>query len=119
MLEIRESSINNKGVFATQDIKANTKIQDYKGIEMNYKDFSLKYDNIKYCYSMRPINKIIVAKEEPYINQNISHYMNESLTPNIIFKKRAVYTLRDIKKGEECFLRYPRSYKRDYVLNLS
>lgn len=116
MLEIKNSIINGKGVFAVEDIPKNTKIQDYKGIEMSYKEFLSKYSDMKYCYSMKRINKIIVAKEYPYNNMNISHYMNESNNPNIIFKNRAVYTLKDIKKNEECFLQYPKRYKRDYYV---
>jgi len=116
LLEVRESAINGKGVFALQDIVKNTKIQDYKGVELTYKEFFSKYTDTSYCYNMNRINKIIVAKESPYNTMNISHYMNESKDPNIIFKKRAVYTLKDIKQGEECFLKYPFNYKRNYKL---
>ena len=116
MLEIKDTESYGKGVFATEDIPKNTKIQDYVGIEMSYSDFKKQYDDIKYCYSMKRINKILVAKDYPYNEKNISHFMNESNNPNIIFKKKGVYTLKDIKKGEECLLKYPKHYKRDYVL---
>ena len=119
MLRIDKSNIDNHGVFANIDLSANTLLHYFKGIEMNYKEFNELYDDTKYCYSMRRINKIIVGKDEPYKSQNLSSYMNESNDPNIIFKKRAVYTLRDIKKDEECLLKYPLNYKRDYFLDFS
>ena len=114
MLRISDSPIHNKGVFANIDLPAGIFLQYFKGKEMNYREFNELYDDTKYCYSMRRINKIIVGKDEPYKSQNISTFMNESCNPNIIFKKRAVYTLKNIKKDEECFLQYPKNYKREY-----
>jgi len=118
MLSIKESLINGKGVFANIDIPSGTFLHYFQGIEMSYKDFKEKYnDDTRYCYSLRRQNKIIVAKDEPYYSYNISNYMNESNNPNTIFKKRAVYTLYNIKKGDELLLKYPRNYPRNYNLS--
>lgn len=59
---------------------------------------------------------MIVGKEAPYLTLNISHYMNESLTPNCMLKKRGVYAVRDISVGEELTLHYGKTYPRTYTL---
>ncbi len=100
-------------MIATQDIPKNTKLADYVGIKMTLKDFKQQYGNdIFHTYSMRRINKIISGKN----HFNISHYMNESLTPNVALKQRGIYTLKPITNGEEMFLKYPKTYIRDYKL---
>ena len=110
---IDKSPIAGMGVFATKDIPAGVKLADYEGEEMSLKDFKTQYGNdISHTYSLRRINRIISGKK--YFN--VSHYMNESNTPNIILKQRGIYTLCTIKEGEEMFLKYPKRYIRDYVL---
>jgi hypothetical protein len=63
---------------------------------------------------MKRINKILVAKEEPYRTENIVNYINEGDSPNVILKNRALYTLTYIKENEELLLRYPRDYNRTW-----
>lgn len=120
MFKIDKSSIHGLGCFANEFIKKNTKIFDYIGDEMSERGFREKYGeynkNSLNTYRMRRIHKIIVAKEEPYKTENIVNYINESISPNCILKKRALYALRDIKKDEELFLSYPNNYFRTYDL---
>jgi hypothetical protein len=112
-VEIKESPVHGKGVFATQDIPPNTKLWDYQGEEMTLREFKERYGNdISRSYSMRRINKIINGKN----HDNLSHWMNESRHPNAIFKKKGVWTDKAIVKGEELFLRYPPNYIRNYTL---
>ena len=104
------------GVFASVDLKNNQKICDYIGDELTLKQFKELYgDDTRYTYSMKRINKVLSAKK--YLTSNLPNYINESLTPNVILKKRALYTLHPISAGQELFLRYPTNYPRDYVLN--
>jgi SET domain-containing protein len=121
--EIKPSNIHGLGVFATQDIKKGSKICDYYGEEISWKEFREKYgaykDNSLNTYPMRRIWRIIVAKEEPYKSENVVNYINESLEANVILKKRVLYTKTDIKQGEEFFLNYPKNYNRNYNLNLN
>ena len=116
--EIKPSNIEGLGVFAIQDIKKGTKICDYYGVEMSWTDFKTKYGEYKNnslnTYPMRRICKILVAKEEPYKSQNIVNYINEGYK-NCILKLRALYAFKDIKKGEELLLEYPKDYKRDWI----
>jgi len=116
LLELRQSKIPNagKGVFAVEDIPKGTKLDDYKGEEMDESAYIKKYkdDKKKYYYSMRNIHKMIDGRK--YIDENISHYINEWKTANVELRDRGLYTTKKIKKGSELYLKYPRDYNRDY-----
>ena len=114
-IEVRPSPIHGNGLFATEDIKKNTKLSEYVGVEMSITDFIKRYGrDRKYTYSLGRVNRIIVGKD--CVNQNPSHFCNESSAPNVHLKGRGLYTLRDVSKGEELFLRYNKNYQRDYSL---
>lgn len=114
---IKDSSIHGKGVFSLTLIPKNKKICDYIGEEMTLKEFKERYgkyeDNCLNTYRMKRINRIIVAKDYP---NNITNYINESKEPNVILKKRGLYSLREIQINEELFLQYPNNYKREYLI---
>lgn len=119
-MEIRTSNIHGFGVFAIRDLQANEKLFDYIGEEMSLSEFREKYgvykENSLNTYRMKRQNKIIVAKEEPYLSCNIVNFINESLNPNCVLKKRALYALHDIPNGTELTLKYPADYCRNYSL---
>jgi hypothetical protein len=117
---IKKSNIHGIGVFAKKNIPKGEKIADYYGKEMKWKRFTKKYGNYKNnslnTYPMRRIWKIIVAKEEPYKTKNIVNYINElSNKVNCELKLRSLYSTKDIKKGEELFLVYPKNYNRPWL----
>lgn len=120
LVTIKKSKIEGLGVFALVDIPAGTKIADYYGKEMTLKNFKKKYGEYKNnslnTYRMKRINRIIVAKAEPFKSKNLTNYINESKKPNCILKKRALYALNDIKKNDELTLLYPEDYNRNYTL---
>jgi SET domain-containing protein len=114
---IKKSKIDGLGVFAKLDIPKGTKIVDYYGKEMKWKSFTKKYGHYKtnslHTYPMRRIWKILVAKEEPYRSKNLVNYINELRgKENCELKKRALYAKKNIKKGEEILLEYPKDYDR-------
>jgi hypothetical protein len=122
---VRKSTIpgtNMRGLFAKKDIPKNTLIADYKGIEMTITHFNELYDrDYRYSYSMRRQNKIINGRPREYLTENPSHYTNESIPKNVNVElvKKGFYTTKDIKKGDELFLQYPKNYPRTYSLSLS
>lgn len=119
-MEKRLSDIHGIGLFASKSIKYNEKLCDYIGEEMSLKEFKKIYGDYKFnsknTYKMKRINRIIVAKNEPFLSTNPVNFINESLNPNCILKKRALYALRNIAEGEELTLKYPKDYYRDYIL---
>lgn len=115
----KNSNIHGVGVFASNTILKGTKICDYIGIEMSWKDFLNKYGSYKLnslnTYPMRRIWKIIVAKEEPYRSENLINFINEGQGPvNCILKNRCLYALLDISIDEELLLKYPNDYFRTW-----
>jgi len=120
LVTIKKSKIEGFGVFALKDIQKGTKIADYYGKEMKWKTFKNKYGDYKtnslHTYPMRRIWKILVAKEQPYRSKNITNYINEIPgKSNCELKLRALYSKRDIKKGEELLLDYPKGYNRFWL----
>jgi SET domain-containing protein len=119
---IKKSQIEGLGVFARQDIQKGTKIADYYGKEMKWKTFKKKYGEYKsnslHTYPMRRIWKILVAKKEPYKSKNITNYINEVRgKSNCELKLRALYAKKNIKKGQELLLDYPKDYNRFWLKN--
>jgi SET domain-containing protein len=112
-----KSPIHGVGVFSNQNILKGTKICDYIGVEMSWKDFKEKYGSYKLnslnTYPMRRIWRIIVAKEEPFKSENIVNFINEG-PPNCILKNRCLYALKDILIDEELLLKYPEDYHRTW-----
>jgi len=122
LVKIKKSKIEGLGVFAKEDIPKGTKIANYYGEEMTWKTFKNKYGEYKsnslHTYPMRRIWKILVAKKEPYKSKNITNYINEIRgKSNCELKMRALYAKKDIKKGEELLLDYPKDYNRFWLKN--
>lgn len=113
----KNSNIHGVGVFAANHIPKNSKICDYIGIELSWKEFLIKYGSYKLnslnTYPMRRIWRIIVAKEEPYRSENLVNFINEG-PANCILKNRSLYALLDISTDEELLLKYPNDYFRTW-----
>ena len=122
LVTIKKSKIEGLGVFAAIDIPKGSKIADYYGKEMKWKTFKNRYGDYKtnslHTYPMRRIWKILVAKEEPYKSNNLTNYINEIPgKSNCELKLRALYAKKDIKKGTELLLDYPKDYNRFWIKN--
>jgi SET domain-containing protein len=120
LVTIKRSKIEGLGVFAKTNITKGTKIADYYGKEMKWKTFKNKYGEYKsnslHTYPMRRIWKILVAKEQPYRSKNLTNYINEIHgKSNCELKLRALYAKKDIKKGDELLLDYPKDYNRFWL----
>ena len=122
LVTIKKSKIEGLGVFAAKDIEGGSKIADYYGKDMKWKTFKNKYGEYKsnslHTYPMRRIWRILVAKEEPYKSKNLTNYINEIPgKANCELKLRALYAKKDIKKGDELLLDYPKDYNRFWKAN--
>lgn len=120
LVNIKKSKIEGLGVFASNYIPKNTKISNYYGKELKWKTFKKRYGDYKsnslYTYPMRRIWKILVAKEEPYKSKNLINYINEIPgKSNCKLKTRSLYSTKNIQKGEELLLDYPKDYNRHWL----
>jgi len=123
-VEAKKSKIAGYGNFAKKDIPDGTKIADFIGDEMTMKEFKKKYGKPyaemtelhPYSYVMRRIHKIIVSSNPKYFTKNVVNYTNE-IPPNfnVVLKQRALYAIKNIKKGEELSLEYPKDYHRYWL----
>ena len=103
------------GVFSTQFITKGTRLADYIGTELTNTEFFKKYPKGQrnFFYSCGPF-KLLDGK--PFLTQNISHYINESKTPNVYLKGKGLVALTDIQPNDELYLTYPKYTSRDYTL---
>jgi len=124
-VEAKKSNIPNagRGVFAKVDIPKGTRIADFEGKFMTYKDYNEKYTlpngTVDRRYSYRMDNRshqpgVIVAKDKPYLTKNIVNYINEGKPVNVELKKKGLYAKTDIDAGDELYLKYPKMYHRDW-----
>lgn len=111
-IKVRESSIHNKGIFASRDIPKGTKIIEYVGEKITKADADRRADivleeskNSKtrgavYIFILN--NRYDIDGNVPY---NTAKYINHSCSPNceteIINGKIWIIAIKDIKKGEE------------------
>lgn len=102
-MEVRQSQIDGKGLFATKQFLKGKKIYIYEGTEMPWKDYT---GNFRNTYSLKRVGKILVGTVD-----NPCQWLNVSDNPNVILKKRCLYALKDIDPDEEMTLG---KYFKDY-----
>ena len=119
LYRIKKSKIDNKGrgLYATRDIKAGTKIINYIGkIITNRKvDESDKFDNKKPIY-LFTLNKKYTLDGD--FHWNTAGLINHSCDNNCDYEGKGlkvwVSAIKNIKKGEEFTCDYGFSYDEDY-----
>ena len=117
LYKIRKSNIDNKGLYASQDIKDHTKIIEYKGKILTKKQVeeNSKFDNEKAIYLFNINKKYDLDGDFKY---NIARLINHSCDPNCeVFGtglKVWVYAIKDIKKDEELTYDYGFGFDEDY-----
>ena len=104
LYKIKKSNIDNRGLYANQDIKDGTKIIEYKGKIVTKKkvEEDSKFDNDKAIYLFNLNKRYDLDGDFKY---NTARLINHSCNPNCevagVGLKVWVYAIRDIKKGEE------------------
>ena len=113
----KRSKIDNRGLYAADDIKKGTKIIQYKGkiITIKESETNPKYDNDKAIYLFN-INKRFDLDGD--FKFNIARLINHSCEPNCEVDGKGlrlwITSIKDIKKGEELSYDYGFSYDKDY-----
>ncbi len=117
LYRIKKSKIDNKGLYASCDIKDRTKIIEYKGkiVTKKFVEANPKFDNEKAIYLFNINKKYDLDGDFKY---NTARLINHSCDPNCEVYgtglKVWVYAIRDIKKGEELSYDYGFSFDQDY-----
>ena len=117
LYKIKKSNIDNRGLYASQDIKDGTKIIEYKGKIVTKKkvEEDSKFDNDKAIYLFNLNKRYDLDGDFKY---NTARLINHSCNPNCEVAgtglKVWVYAIRDIKKGEELSYDYGFGYDEYY-----
>ena len=117
LYKIKKSNIDNRGLYANQDIKDGTKIIEYKGKIVTKKkvEEDSKFDNEKAIYLFNLNKKYDLDGDFRY---NTARLINHSCNPNCevsgVGLKIWVYAIRNIKKGEELSYDYGFGYDEYY-----
>ena len=117
LYKVKKSNIDNRGLYASQNIKEGTKIIEYKGkvITKKKSEEDSKFDNDKAIYLFN-LNKRYDLDGDFKFNE--ARLINHSCNPNCEVEGKGlklwIVAIRDIKKGEELSYDYGFSYDEDY-----
>ena len=117
LYKIKKSNIDNKGLYASKNIKAKQIVIHYKGKLVTKKEVEKnpKFDNDKAIYLFNLNNKYDLDGDFEY---NTARLINHSCNPNCEVDGKGlklwIFALRDIKKGEELSYDYGFGYDKDY-----
>ena len=119
LYRIKKSNIDRKGrgLYATKNIKAGTRIIDYIGniITKKQTESSNKFDNAKPIYLFNLNSRYDLDGDFEY---NTARLINHSCNPNCEVTGKGlklwIFALRDIKKGEELSYDYGFGFDEDF-----
>ena len=117
LYKIGKSVIDNKGLYASKNIKKGTKIINYVGkiITKKETDTNPKFDNGKAIYLYNLNSKYDLDGDFKY---NTARLINHSCDPNCEVDgeglKLWISAIKDIKKGDELTYDYGFSFDKDY-----
>ena len=117
LYKIKKSKIDNRGLYASTNIKKNTKIIEYKGkiITVKETETNPKFDNDKAIYLFNLNKKYDLDGDFKY---NTARLINHSCDPNCevdgVGLKLWIYAIKDIKKNDELTYDYGFSFDKDY-----
>ncbi len=117
LYKIKKSNLDNKGLYASKNIKAEQIVIHYKGKLVTKKEVEKnpKFDNDKAIYLFNINNRYDLDGDFEY---NDARLINHSCNPNCEVNGKGlklwIFALRDIKKGEELSYDYGFGYDEDY-----
>jgi SET domain-containing protein len=106
LIEVRDSPIHGRGVYARTDIKKGKRILEYVGERISHKEADRRYmekgDDDGHTFFFVVDGRTVI---DGGVGGNPSRYVNHTCDPNcetVIDERRVfVETIRDIKAGEE------------------
>ena len=115
--KVKKSNIDNKGLYASRNIRKDTKVIYYKGKIITKKETETnpKFDNDKAIYLFNLNSRYDLDGD---FKNNDARLINHSCDPNCEVAGKGlklwIFALRDIKKGEELSYDYGFGYDEDY-----
>lgn len=110
LVEVKQSGIHNRGVFATQDISKGKKIIEYLGEIITSEEGDKRSEEQQkkgMVYIFKIDSKRDIDGDVPY---NIARLINHSCSPNCEANQEGdkifIHALKNIKKGEELTFDY-------------
>ena len=117
LYKIQKSKIDNKGLYASQDIRKGTKIIQYKGkiITTKQSDNNPKFDNNKAIYLFNLNKRYDLDGDFKF---NTARLINHSCDPNCEVLgeglKLWIYAMKNINKGDELSYDYGFTFDKDF-----
>ena len=117
LYKVKKSNIDQRGLYAAKNIKADSKVIYYKGKIITKKETERnpKYDNEKAIYLFNLNNRYDLDGDFEY---NTARLVNHSCNPNCESDGKGlklwIFALRDIVKGEELTYDYGFGFDKDY-----
>ena len=117
LYKVKKSNIDKRGLYASKNIKAGTRIINYTGkiITKRETEKNPKFDNNNAIYLFNLNNKYDLDGDYKY---NTARLINHSCDPNCEVEGRGlklwICAIKDIKKNEELSYDYGFSYDEDY-----
>ena len=117
LYKIKKSNIDNKGLYASENIKSGKIVIHYKGKLVTKKEVEKnpKFDNDKAIYLFNINNRYDMDGDFEY---NEARLINHSCNPNCEVDGKGlklwIVAIKDIKKGEELSYDYGFGYDEDY-----
>ena len=116
LYKVKKSNIDNRGLYASKNIKANAKIIYYKGKIITKKETEInpKYDNDKAIYLFNLNNRYDLDGDFKY---NTARLINHSCNPNceVQIERGHIWisSIKKIEKGEELTYDYGYEFDKD------
>lgn len=118
-IEVRQSEIHGKGVFARKRIRKGSAIIEYKGERIGLEEANRRYEELESTY-------LFMIDEDLYIDGlsrgNAARFINHSCKPNceayLEDGKVVIHAIKDIKSGAELSYDY-QLYVEDSVADES
>ena len=124
MWKVKKSKVHGAGIFATRDIKKNTKIIQYIGDKVTKSEGDKRSaQRIKKYLNSEKTGSVYIFELnkkydiDGYVKRNNARYINHSCAPNcevdIIDNEIWIQSIKKIKKGEELSYDYGYSFDKD------
>lgn len=124
-VELRNSKIHNKGIFAITTIPKGTKIIEYVGEKINKEESKKRAEEIEERAKLDPSKGAIYLFElnddwdlDGDTEDNYAKYINHSCDPNcesdIVDDRIWIYAIKEISKGEELSFNYGLEMDENY-----